>query len=183
MNSNIWLAYTFLGIMKVKMLVTQSSSTLCSTMDCSPPGSSVHGILQARILEWVAIPFSRRSSQSRDWTQVSCITGRFWATREVLALIKLFRQVNLFFSVVGKIVEFSWAYSEFCKKATCTFWLTVSWSGRTQFVILYIVLGWEEWRATKVLTSILISFWVKRTNFMLFQAVEFSSETENQDRK
>ena len=62
MNSNIWVAYTFLGIMKVKMLVTQSSSTLCSTMDCSPPGSSVHGILQARILEWVAIPFSRRSS-------------------------------------------------------------------------------------------------------------------------
>ena len=46
-------------------------------MDCSLPGSSVHGILQARILEWVAIPFSRASSQPKDWTQVSCISGRF----------------------------------------------------------------------------------------------------------
>ena len=54
-------------------------------MDCSPPGSSVHEILQTRILEWVAIPFSRGSSQPRDWTLVSCIAGRFfiiWATRE-----------------------------------------------------------------------------------------------------
>ena len=51
------------------------------SMDCSPPGSSVHGILQARILEWVAIPFSRGSSQPRDWTWVSCIVGRFLTTR------------------------------------------------------------------------------------------------------
>ena len=54
-------------------------------MDCSLPGSSVHGILQARILEWVAIPFSRGSSRPRDWTQVSCTVGRFftiWATRK-----------------------------------------------------------------------------------------------------
>ena len=54
------------------MLVTQSCPTLCDSMDCSPPGSSVRGILQARILEWVAIPFSRVSSRPRDWTQVSC---------------------------------------------------------------------------------------------------------------
>ena len=47
---------------KVKVLVTQSCLTLCDPMDCSPPGSSVHGILQARILEWVAIPFPRRFS-------------------------------------------------------------------------------------------------------------------------
>ena len=44
-------------------------------MDCSPPGSSVHGILQARILEWVAISFSRESSQIGDWTHISCIGG------------------------------------------------------------------------------------------------------------
>ena len=50
---------------------------LCSSIDCSPPGSSVHGILQARILEWVAISFSRESSQPRDWTWVSCIAGGF----------------------------------------------------------------------------------------------------------
>ena len=58
----------------------QSCLTLCNPMDCSPPGSSVHGILQARILEWV-IPFSRGSSQSRDRNQVSCIAGRFFTTK------------------------------------------------------------------------------------------------------
>ena len=54
-------------------------------MDCSLPGSSVHGILQARILEWAAMPSSRGSSQPRDRIQVSRIAGRFfmvWATRE-----------------------------------------------------------------------------------------------------
>ena len=59
--------------------------TLCHPVDCSPPGSSVHGILQARILEWTATSFSRGSSQPRDRTRVSCIAGRcfiFWATRE-----------------------------------------------------------------------------------------------------
>ena len=50
---------------KLKVLVTQSWPTLCNPMECSPPGSSVHGILQARILEWVAIPFSRGSSPTQ----------------------------------------------------------------------------------------------------------------------
>ena len=59
--------------MKVK--ATQSCLTLCDPMDCSLSGFSVHGIFQARILEWVAIPFSRGSSQPRDQTQVSCISG------------------------------------------------------------------------------------------------------------
>ena len=70
---------------KVKMLLVQSCPTLCNPMDCSPPGSSVGGILQARFLKWVAIPFSRGSSQPRDPTWVSCIAGSFfiiWATRE-----------------------------------------------------------------------------------------------------
>ena len=64
----------------------QSCPTLCDAMDYSPPISSVHGILQARILAWVAISFSRGSSWPRDQTWVSCIAGRFftiWATREV----------------------------------------------------------------------------------------------------
>ena len=56
--------------------VAQSCPTLCHPMDCSPPGSSVHGILQARILEWVAISFSRGYSRPRDQTQVSRIVGR-----------------------------------------------------------------------------------------------------------
>ena len=58
-------------------LVTQLYLILCDLMDCSPPGSSVHGILQARILEWVAIPFSSGSSQPKDQIQVSCIAGGF----------------------------------------------------------------------------------------------------------
>ena len=60
--------------------VTQWSLILCDPMDYT-----VHGILQAKILDWIAFPFCRGSSQPRDWTQVSCIAGRFfpsWATRE-----------------------------------------------------------------------------------------------------
>ena len=65
-------------------LVAQSCPTPCALVGCMPPGSSVHGILQARVLEWVAILVTRRSSQPRDWTRFSCITGGFltiWATR------------------------------------------------------------------------------------------------------
>ena len=71
----------------VCVLVAQLCPTLCDLMDCSTPDSSVHGLLQASILEWVAIPFSKGSSWPRDWTQVSCTAGRFfmvWATREAL---------------------------------------------------------------------------------------------------
>ena len=56
-------------------LEAQSCLTLCDPMDCSPPGSSVRGILQARILEWVAVPLSRRSSQTVDRTRVSRTAG------------------------------------------------------------------------------------------------------------
>ena len=64
-----------------RVLVAQSCPTLCDPVDCS---SSVHGVLQARIVEWVAIPLSRGSSRPRDRTQVSCIAGGLyhWATRE-----------------------------------------------------------------------------------------------------
>ena len=60
-----------------KVSVAQSFPTLCNPMDYSPPGFSVHGILQARILEWVAIPICSSSSQLRDRTLVSCIASRF----------------------------------------------------------------------------------------------------------
>ena len=66
---------------KMRVLVVQSGLTLCSPMDCSLPGSSVHGILQARILEWIAMPFSRVFSWPRDQTQVYCTAGRFFAVR------------------------------------------------------------------------------------------------------
>ena len=75
----------YIDMWKVNVLVNQLYPTLCDLMDCSPPGSSIHGILQARGLEWVGIPFCR-SSQPRDRTQVSCIAEIFcinWTTREV----------------------------------------------------------------------------------------------------
>ena len=78
---SIW----FCNVERKESEVTQSCPTLCNPMDCSLAGSSIHGIFQARILEWVAISFSRRSSWPRDWTWVSRIVGRcftIWATRE-----------------------------------------------------------------------------------------------------
>ena len=69
------------------MKVAQLYPTLCDPMDCNLPSSSVHSILQARIPEKVAIPFSRGPSQPRNWTVVSCIADRFftiWISREAL---------------------------------------------------------------------------------------------------
>ena len=68
-------------VKSVKVLVAQSCLTLCESMDWSPPGSSVHGILLARILEWVAIPFSRGSSGPGDRTQFSSNASRFVTVR------------------------------------------------------------------------------------------------------
>ena len=74
------------------VLVAQLCLTLCDPMDFNLPGSPIHGILQARILEWVTIPFSRGSSQPRDWTQASRMAGRFftvWATRKSWLICKM----------------------------------------------------------------------------------------------
>ena len=76
-----WFSYIYVCVCKS----TQLCPTLFDPMDYRSPGTSVHGLLQARIQEWVAIPFSMGSSQPRDRPQVSCIAGRFftvWATRE-----------------------------------------------------------------------------------------------------
>ena len=72
--------------MLLQMALFCSFAKSCPTLS-TPPGFSVHGILQARILEWISMPFSRESSQPRDGIQVSCIAGRFfavWATREAI---------------------------------------------------------------------------------------------------
>ena len=85
----------------------ESCPTLCDPVDCSPPGSSIHGILQARILEWGAISFSRGSSQPRDWTQVSCIAGRrfnHWATEAG-------QQAFLFSLALGLHLRWVWTAS------------------------------------------------------------------------
>ena len=79
-NFYFGLTWKIISNIEYSVKVTYLCLTLCDPMDCI-----VHGILQARILEWVAFPFSRRSSQPRDWTQVPHIAGRFftsWATRE-----------------------------------------------------------------------------------------------------
>ena len=82
--SLLWVIFFFWLWFLVKLL--SHVQLFATPMDWSLPGSSVHGIFQARVLEQVAISSSRRSSQPRDWTRVSCIVGRhftIWATREV----------------------------------------------------------------------------------------------------
>ena len=86
-------------------------SNSCYPMGCSLPGSSVHGVLQTRILEWVAISFSRGSSQHRDWTQVSCIAGRFFtdlATRE--AHYVFIYHLYIFFWNIYYLAYLNWAF-------------------------------------------------------------------------
>ena len=90
---SFWKNILCIGLFKLSLVfvmykrkwVDQLCLTLCDPMVCSPPDSFVRGILQARILEWVVIPFSRGSSWSRDQIRVSCIAGGFltiWATKE-----------------------------------------------------------------------------------------------------
>ena len=88
--------------------VAQLCPTLCNPMDCSLSGSSIHGIFQARIPEWVAISFSRGSSWPRDWIRVSLIAGRcftLWATREASPKNKVGRkkQRRLKINILSKI--------------------------------------------------------------------------------
>ena len=98
--------------------------TLCDPMDCSLPGSSVHGIFQVRILEWVAISFSRGSTRPRHWTLVSCIVGRHnWATSLLYftcVYIYLWSAVSWGFSVLGiflgRILE--WVAISFSRGST-----------------------------------------------------------------
>ena len=80
----------YLTAIESESQATQSCPTLCNPTDCSLPGSSVHGIFQARVLEWAAISFSKRSCRPRDQTQISRIAGRhftIWTTREALGAI------------------------------------------------------------------------------------------------
>ena len=75
---NSFFAFHYNSISEVKVLFAQSCQNLWDPLDCSSPGSSVHGIFQAKMLEWIVIFFSRRSSWPRDLTPVSCITGGFF---------------------------------------------------------------------------------------------------------
>jgi len=77
-----------------KSEVTQSCPTLCNPMDCSLSGSSVPRIFQARVLEWIAISFTRRSSQPRDWTRASLIAGRHFTVWPIQCQISSSSQVQ-----------------------------------------------------------------------------------------
>ena len=91
--------------------VTQSCLTLWEYMDCSSPGSSVQGISQARILEWVAMSFPRKSSWPRDWTQVSYSTGWFFTTEPLGKHLILYVTNRLFREGEGS-VEHTWIRSQ-----------------------------------------------------------------------
>ena len=86
--------------------VAQLCPTLCDPVDCSPPGSSIHGIFQARVLGWVAISFSRGSSWPRARTGVSHTAGRLWATREALIL----KEINPEYLLEGLMLKLKLQY-------------------------------------------------------------------------
>ena len=90
---NILLWVHHLSFIYLCVLVAQSCPTFHDLMDCSPQGSSVHGILQARILEWVAIPFSRASSQPRDLLHCRQILYRL-SHQESIYIWHLFKTIN-----------------------------------------------------------------------------------------
>ena len=113
-NSTTVSSHVYLSAEKVsESEVTQSCRTLSDPMDCSLPGSSIHGIFQARVLEWGAIAFSRGSSQPRDRTQDSHIVGRHftvWVSRQVICLEK---SVKTDHKIVTVFISGRWDYRFF----------------------------------------------------------------------
>ena len=102
--------YTCVYICVVMVLVAQLCPTLCDPVDCSPPGTSLCGILQAGILKWVAIPFSRGSFWPEDWLCVSCLAGRFftfWATRGACLCVFLFHLGYFLYSSIYLSIPYS----------------------------------------------------------------------------
>ena len=89
--------------------VAQSCLTLCDPMDCSLSGSSAHGIFQARVLEWIAISFSRGSSQPRNQTRVSRIAGRRFAVSSVKfgKFLDIIFSKNFFYIILFSFCDFS----------------------------------------------------------------------------
>ena len=134
---------------KVKVKVAQLCLTLCDPMACSPPGSSVHGISKARILKWVAISFSRRSSHPRDQTHmscVSCIVGGFfihWAIRKAPCRYMIMYLQNIVYNPLmqcGCSVNVTYYYED---PKTCT--MVWGLSGfRVGMYSLWVGVVWEE---------------------------------------
>ena len=125
-KQHIWRNHTGCYNTQSESDVAQSCPTLCDPLDCSPPGSSVHGILQARILEWVVTSSSRGSSQPRDQTHVSCV------------------------ACIGRWMLYHWATWEDC----IYIWLTYSTQIQTIHLIYEHVIGWKyNWRIAEWLSA------------------------------
>ena len=147
----------------VCVLVMQSCPSLCNPMECRPPGSSVHGVLQAGILEWGAIPFSRGSSQPGYWTRVSCIEGKLftsWATREThiihiyiyiyIIFFSVIWQLNLILSDTLAVQSSPWVILPKQSFSPCTVKIRIMWGWEAQglgpsLLVFYIVVGfWPD---------------------------------------
>ena len=120
MKINLEIIHFTEGVFYVCVWSEVKVAQLCPTL-CDPMDYTVHGILQARILEWVAIPFSRGSSQPRDWTQVSCIADRFftsWTTKEAHVYV----HVCVCMSVCSVVSDCLWPHA----RLLCP-WLLCPW--------------------------------------------------------
>ena len=136
--------------------IAQLCLTLWDTMDHNLPGSSIQGIFQARVLEWVAISFSRGSSQPSDWTRVSGIAGRrftVWATREAIS-------PSLMFLILVKFNK-PWTNELKTPSVLCFKQLTSvfrdEWRRETERIEISSVLG--GWRKTFSSTSMIGNLW------------------------
>ena len=98
--------------------VTQLCLTLWDPMDCRPPGPSVHGMVQARILEWVAISFSKGSSQLRDQTRVSCIAGWFFTTEPPRKSDVSTARLEKHMLMLGEEILKAFSHGQSCKVAS-----------------------------------------------------------------
>ena len=152
--------------------VAQSCPTVCDPMDCSVPRSSVHGIFQAIVLEWVAISFSRGSSWPRDRTQVSLIVDRrftVWATREAVKanVLRFCASPGNYrhFSLSGAQPVPQFLFSSVCLPASdhlrCFWWHCCI---VCDFCFLFFLIGWTRlfWFAPADLSLCLTCFPVKR---------------------
>ena len=166
--STVWQSDSVIHCMHV-CSVTQSYPTLCNPVDCSPPGSSVHGILQARILEWVAILSSRGSSQSRDQTCVSCVfcIGRWipyhWTTRDAIHTYILYVHILYMLYILCTILYIYIYIHSFLGYFPLLFitgyWIQffVLFSRTLLFISLFVKLFW-----TRCLVS-----WIKISSFLV----------------
>ena len=137
----------------------------CDPMDCSLPGSSVHGILQARVLEWAAISFPRGSSQPRDWTWVSRIAGRcfnLWATRETTVIYQIMQNY------------FSKCLRQFLIRLTRLYEMSSSWPALGIVKILATLTGLKRYFLVLICISLITDQLEHLFVFMLIHFFEFT---------